>query len=1037
MTTPPDWENPHVVGTNKERGHATLVPYPTQSQAVAGDCMASSWVVPLNGTWKFRLAPNPDAAPDGFEATDFDVADWDDIAVPGCWQTQGFGKPIYTNVKFPFPVDLPNVPRDDNETGCYVRAFEVPADWSGRRIVLCFEGVDSACHVWVNGQFIGYSQGSRLPAEFDVSAHVAPGENRLAVRVLRWSDGSYLEDQDMWWLSGIYRDVYLVSTPQVHLRDFAVRTQFDASFRDAVLKVRAKVGNRTDQDLSGYVVEAGLLDSRGEPVLIGPTRAEVTCRGRDEVAVELEQLVPEPAQWSAEHPNLYTLVLCLRDAAGNALEYESCKVGFRQVEIAGGRLLVNGRPVLLKGVNRHEHDDTRGRAVTEETMLADVLLMKRFNINAVRTSHYPDCPRWYELCDEYGIYVMDEANIESHGCLPAGKPANDPDWAAAFMERGIRMVERDKNHPCVIVWSLGNEAGYGPNHAALAGWVHDADPTRPVHYHPAFDAPCVDMISLMYPRVDLLIESARDATEARPIVMCEYAHSMGNSTGNLKEYWDAIETHGRLIGGFIWDWVDQGLNKTADNGTPYWAYGGDFGDEINDLQFCINGLIWPDRRPHPAMWEYKKILQPVRVEPINPMAGQARISNKYHFSGLGHLRATWELLADDRVLQAADLDLPDLGPGESDVVTIPLAPPSPEPGVAYRLNVRVFLREATAWADAGHEVAWDQIALPLSLPRTLRRTAAMPAVEVSESAAQVAVAGPGWQAVFDRAAGTLASLDREGVALLRQGPLLNLWHAPTDNDDPPQRQNTVADGWRAAGLDRLRRTVESVEIEHRGESVLRVDARSVLRAEDGMPGFAARQTYAVFGTGDIVIDSRVTCQDGLPDLPRVGLRLVVPGGIERFTWYGRGPHENYVDRNCGARVGVHQTTVDDQYVPYILPQEHGNHTDVRWAALTDEAGVGLLAVGMPLLEVSARHHTDDALARARHTCELTRSEDITWNLDHRHGGLGNGSCGPGVLPPYLIRPGEFRFRLRLRPIRPEDGTCMDLARYAIDSRELP
>jgi beta-galactosidase/beta-glucuronidase len=668
-----DWQNLQVVGRNKEPGHATLVPYADDVTALGGDREASPYFKSLNGDWKFKYAPNPASAPADFYEDDFEASEWATISVPGNWQLRGYDRPIYTNVQYPFPIDdLPRVPEDDNPTGCYRRTFTLPREWDGRQIFLLFEGVDSAFHLWINGQMVGYSQGSRLPAEFNVTPYVHAGENTLAVRVYRWSDGSYLEDQDFWRLSGIYRDVYLWAAPPVHVRDFWVRTDLDEAYQDAVLKVRAKVWNYGHEDVAGYSVEVRLSDADGRPTFTKPLSGQVAVEAGGKVTLDLEQPVTNPEKWSDEQPYLYTLLIFLKDAAGNILEVESCQVGFRKVEIRDGQIHVNGAPILLNGVNRHEHDPDTGHTVTVESMLQDIHLMKQFNINAVRTSHYPNHPRWYDLCDQYGIYVFDEANIESHGVWD--RLTKDPKWKTAFLERGIRMVESDKNHPCVIVWSLGNESGYGPNHEALADWIHEHDPTRPVHYESATQwrsyegpetAPCIDMVSVMYPPVDRIVEMAQTPRETRPLVMCEYAHAMGNSCGNLKEYWEAVEGYKRLQGGFIWDWVDQGIRQVTDDGEEWFAYGGDFGDQPNDGNFCINGLIWPDREPHPALWEVKKVLEPVRVEPVDLAAGQVRISNEYRFSDLSGLDVSWTLTAHGQVLQYGDLPKLNRPAGES------------------------------------------------------------------------------------------------------------------------------------------------------------------------------------------------------------------------------------------------------------------------------------------------------------------------------------------------------------------------------------
>jgi beta-galactosidase/beta-glucuronidase len=1143
-----DWENPRLVGRNKEPAHVPLVPYTDEQTALTGDRSASPFLKSLNGEWKFDWAPNPEAAPAGFYQADSDVSTWDTIAVPGNWQLQGYGVPIYTNVQYPFPAaDLPRVPHDDNPVGSYRRTFTLPETWGGRRIHILFEGVDSAFYLWVNGQEVGYSQGSRLPAEFDITSYVSSGENTVAVRVYRWSDGSYLEDQDFWRLSGVYRDVYLYALPDVHIRDYWVRTELNADYVDAVLRLRVDVANRGQGAVAGYRVEAALYDAEGRPVFDRPQVSDLNVDVGAEAILQLERPVPDPLKWSAEFPHLYTLLLTLKDAAGVATQVLSCRVGFRQVEIVDGQIRVNGVPLLLKGVNRHEHDPDTGHTVSRESMIQDILLMKRFNVNAVRTCHYPDTPLWYDLCDEYGLYLIDEANIESHGVWD--RLTKDPEWKTAFLERGSRMVERDKNHPSIIIWSLGNESGDGPNHVALSDWIHEHDPTRPVHYESATGrreyegpetGPHVDMVSVMYPRVDQIIEMAQTPGETRPLIMCEYAHAMGNSPGNLREYWDAIETYPRLQGGFVWDWVDQGIRQVTDDGVEWFAYGGDFGDEPNDNNFCINGLIFPDREIQPALWEHKKVAQPVKVRPVALLAGEIEVANQYHFSDLSGLDISWQLSADDRIVQMGSLPRLSTPAGMSELVTVPLETPSLEPGVEYWLTVSFALAADTPWAGQGHEVAWEQFKVPFEVPPMPEVPIAdIPEIELEESQDRITVQGREFWLVFDKAEGIIANLQVQGRELIERGPRLNVWRAPTDNDASTWAEQRAALRWRAAGLDQLQERVQEVKAVQPSPQTARVEVYTVsappehaaaqrselreqmvrqlggqlsylLEEEDlrtlcsrlevayaDLPGqevadkvaalveqldrqeripqliragfrvlltssseritdevrktlaryrdmsaqeleaalapgydgrFTCRYTYTVYGSGDIDVDLFIVPEGMLPPLPRVGMQMCLPGAYDTFTWYGRGPHETYVDRQEGARVGVYSGSVDDQYVPYVMPQENGNKTEVRWVALTDASGIGLLAVGARCLNASAHHYTTGDLTQAKHTYELERRDDITLNLDYAQSGLGSEACGPGTLEVYLLQPQEFRYTLRLRPIGPDDASPMALSK---------
>jgi beta-galactosidase/beta-glucuronidase len=1065
-----DWENPQVVGINKLPAHATLWPYPDEALALTGQPQKSPYFQSLNGRWKFYYAPNPASVPENFHEAEFEVTAWAEIEVPGNWTVQGYDKPIYTNIKMPFAPNPPYVPKDDNPTGIYQREFTIPDGWLNRQIFVCFDGVESAFYLWLNGQKVGYSQDSRLPAEFNLTPYLQPGKNIMTVMVIRWSDASYIEDQDHWWMAGIHRDVYLYATPKVHVSDFFVRPELDADYGDATLKVRATISfydqrepvdykgeiRIFDADPPGYTVEMQLYDADHKALFVEPVSKLVLRSDWSPPTVHLSQRVAQPQKWSAEQPYLYTLVLTLKAANGEIIEVESCRVGFRKIEVKNRELLINGQPVLIKGVNRHDFHDRHGKTVPFETMLADIKLMKQFNINAVRTSHYPNDTRWYDLCDEYGLYVIDEANIECHALY--NKLPHDPQWTTAFLERGKRMVERDKNHPCIIMWSLGNESGYGPNHDAMAGWIRGYDPGRPLHYEGAISHHSVltnseeveanswptpeqfrqakqqgwqtghlatDIVCPMYPAVDEIIAYAQNPDNSRPLIMCEYAHSMGNSTGNLKEYWEAVENHHGLQGGFIWDWIDQGLLKTDDQGREYWAYGGDFGDEINDGNFCLNGLIWPDRTPHPAMYEYKKIIQPVAVKARDLAAGQLEIFNKQNFSDLSSLICSWELAADGEVLQQGELGRLTTPSGASEVVTLPIQTPALFPGAECFLTIRFTLAQATLWADQGHEVAWEQFSMPVkaSTPAMIT-TAETPPLELAESAGEARIAGPDFRLVFDKSTGQIAAFTFRETPLLLSGPALNIWRAATDNDGFklwPELENKLLYQWLQAGLDRLERKAETYMVEQLSAQVVRIGVRTLARAANCPDGFEHRHTYTIYGSGDVVIENRVDASQSLPSLPRVGLTMLLPGDFEQFTWYGRGPHENYIDRNVGAAVGLYRGTVDEQYVPYIMPQENGNKTDVRWLTLTQKNGLGLLAVGQPNLEVSVSHYTADDLYRARHTHELSRRDEIILNLDYKQCGLGGASCGPGTLPQYLVQPGSFSFTVRLRPITTQDN----------------
>jgi beta-galactosidase len=1036
-----DWQDPTVIGRNKEPAHATLVPYATVEQALDAEREASPFRHSLDGDWRFQWVEKPAERPLGFYEVDFDDSSWATIPVPSNWQLHGFGKPIYINQPYPFaPVDPhpPNIPDRYNPVGSYRTTFKVPEAWAGRQVFLHFAGVKSAFYVWVNGQAVGYSQNSMSPAEFDVTPYLRDGENLLAAQVFRWSDGSYLEDQDTWRLSGIYRDVFLYATPKVHISDFAVRTDLDDECRDATLLVRPRLRTFGGASAEGWRVEAQLFDDRKQPLFEASLAVDALAilkekrpqRGNTPFGL-LRGEVADPLKWSAETPYLYTLVLSLKDAGGALVETESTRVGFREVEIREGRLLVNGRPIRLYGVDRHSHDPRTGQAVPYERMVQDAELLKQNNINAVRTSHYPNDPRWYDLCDRYGIYVLDEANLETHGVT--GLLSNTPSWHAAFVDRAVGLVERDKNHPSVIGWSLGNESGMGPNHAAMAGWIHEYDPTRPIHYEGAAAEPrdpdWVDMISRMYTKIPELGKMAKDPGDTRPIVLCEYAYARGNAVGNLKEYWDLIESEDRLIGGFIWDWVDKALLKKAEDGTEFWAYGGDYGDEPNDGSMVCNGIVRPDRSPEPELKEVKKVYQRIDTEAVDAAAGRLRVLNDYDFRTLGFVEVRWELTEDGIAVQTGRAPAPAAAPKDKGALDIPLAPVTPKAGAEYFLTVRYVLKTDGLWARQGHVVAWDQFPVSLDIPRgpTLALED-MDRVRLNETDDVFTVRGEDYTVVVGKASGALEAFDLGTRPLVSEALTPNFWRVPLDNDigfkllnDMPRRLAV----WKTAGPER---TVISVTAETLAPQAIRIVAEATLPAADS----PYVTTYTIYGSGDVVVEGRFTPGGTLPELPRFGMQMAVPGSLSTMTWYGRGPHETYWDRKTGAAVGRYSGKVEELIHDYVRPQENGNRTDVRWVTLTDAAGTGLLAVGQPHLSVSAWPYTMEDLEAATHIPELPRRDTITWNLDYRQMGVG-GDDGWGARPhpEYTLESKPYAYRFRLRPYTPDMGSPDELARQRL------
>lgn len=1023
-----EWQNPTIVDLNTEPPHATLTPFADEASAQRGQREQSDYFRLLNGTWQFHWAVGPHDAPEDFYRTDYDDSGWDEIPVPSNWQLLGdYDAPIYTNINHPFPADPPRVPTDTNSVGSYRTSLVVPNNWQGRQIFLHFAGVQSAMYVWVNGQKVGYSEDSMTPAEFNITEFVQPGENMLAVQVIRWSDGSYLEDQDFWRMSGIFRDVFLFATPAVHLRDYAFSTDLDESYTDATANLRLHLTNYADSNFQTHNVRVLLLDGQQDTVLQDRIAVEKPIPVGQEMVIEASYEVPNPALWSAEQPNLYQLTLALENAEGTITEAISSRIGFREVGIENGQFLVNGVPVYFKGVNRHEFDPEKGRVISEALMRQDIELMKQHNINAVRTSHYPNDPRWYALTDEYGLYVVDEANVESHQLWNEGRsPVLDTAWQQAFVARGVAMAERDKNHLSIVMWSLGNETGDGPNTQAMADTLRKSDPTRPIHYESRDNETYgkvpsgYDVIANMYARTEQMIAfHAQDTT--RPIILCEYAHAMGNSLGNLQDYWDVIEAYPRMQGGFIWDWVDQGLKKTTDDGTAYWAYGGDFGDSPNDGDFCINGLVFPDRTPQPEILEAKKVFQYVKVKPLNLSDRQFRITNAYDFTNLNTLTVNWEVRRDGEPWQTGTLGSLDLAPGESQVVRIPVKSAARKNDAEYLLTLSFTLNETTSWAEADHEVAWEQFSLneQASLASRVNLTT-MPPISFEQANGQIRITGSNFTATFDEQVGALTSLVYEQQELVSAPLLPSVWRAPTDNDSGGGDQS-FAHRWRVAGLDQATFVPESLTAQQPNDQVVRVMVKGSMRGEKEVSDnlLAYEGVYTVYGSGDIVLESRFRVAEAAPPLPKVGLSLQVPGVMDQFAWYGRGPHETYSDRLTGAKVGRYAGSVAEQYTPYVLPQENGNKTGVRWVTLTNADGVGLFASSWPTNELNVSAHTYDLkeFDQATHTYQVKETDHVTLNLDYAQMGLGgDDSWTPATHEEYLLDSGNYSYQVRLRPI---------------------
>ncbi len=1027
---PADLVNPAMFDQNKEKSHATLIPH--------ADCLAIKWNNPkdspfyksLNGTWKFNWTRRPADRPKGFYDPEYDVSGWDDIPVPSNWELQGYGIPIYVNslyewTKNPNP---PEVTTDWNPVGSYKREFTIPEAWKDRQVFIHFGAVKSAMYVWVNGEKVGYSQGSKTPAEWNITPFLKDGVNDLAVEVYRWSDGSYLECQDFWRISGIERDVYLFSTPNLHIRDFFAVATLDDEYKNGILKVTA--------DVTSYIPKKKYRDCYLE-IMVGDEEQNLLYKAEQEIRLKkdnatftFETTIENPAKWSAETPNLYIMALHIKDQEKNLVEVVGCRIGFRKVEIKNGQLLVNGRAILLKGVNRHEHDQYTGHVISEESMLEDIRLFKQNNINAVRTCHYPDDPRWYDLCDKYGIYVIDEANIESHGMGYGERSlAKDPAWKEAHLDRVRSMVERDKNHPSVIIWSMGNEAGDGVNFSACYQWIHQRDASRPVHYERAELGPNTDIYCPMYARIERLEEYAKEKPN-RPLILCEYAHAMGNSVGNLQDYWDVIEKEDQLQGGFIWDWVDQGLAKKNEQGKEFWAFGGDYGpaDIPSDDDFCINGLVNPDRTPHPSLFEVKKVYQHIKFVPGDLKVGKISIENNYFFITLENLEIHWEILANQKQIATGTISDLKISPGESGEFIIPVPADQGIPGTEYFVNFSVTLKESEPLLPAGFEIAREQFRLPFYTGPPELDLSDVPDLEFITESDEIHFSGEGFSMSINIFTGNITSYRFNGLELFVKGPEPSYWRPPTDNDFGNWMHQQLAP-WRNAAKNRVFR-----DLSIREES----GNMHIITVRYDVPDVGGNQVieYTLMGNGVVKVKNSFSYTNSkLDEIPRFGMTMFLTEGFSKIDYFGRGPHENYQDRYTSAFVGYYTTTPRQMYYPYISPQENGNRTDIRWISFRNEDGGGLLAVGSPLLSVSALPYTIEDLTQesrgSMHEFELEERDFISVNLDYKQRGVG-GDNAWGAKPhaQYRLEDKEYSYEFWLIPLHPgEDVWDKSKIRY--------
>ena len=982
-----EFQDLSITALNRLPMRTTLIPWNDEASALAGERAACPWFRSLNGCWDFTWFSSwrevewlSGRAGTGRSGT---------IQVPGVWQLQGYGIPQYTNVRYPIPYDPPFVP-DDTPAGVYERDFSLPETWLGRRTVLRLEGVSSCCYVECNEKFIGFSKCPHLPAEFDLSAALRPEKNHLRVTVLQWSDGTYLEDQDMWRFAGLFRDVMLLSFAEARIADLRAEATLVHDYRDGSLSVSAKILNAPEARLRLLDGDRCLIDQ------VLPVREET---------LTFDALLPGISPWTAETPALYDLVLSI---PGHT---EHAAVGFRIIEIQDGVFRVNGCPVKLHGVNRHDTHPLLGYTTPVSHMKRDVLLMKRHQINTVRTSHYPNDPRFLDLCDRFGLYVIDETDLECHGVRQFGSfdlIAEDPRWEAQFVDRGTRMVQRDRNHPCILMWSLGNESGYGRNHAAMGSAMKQLDASRPLHYEGDRYQPepvTADVTSRMYPSPADIIAYAEEGHQ-KPYFLCEYAHAMGQGPGLLEDYWQAFDQHPQLMGGCVWEWADHGLLMRRD-GQTWYAYGGDFGEWPHDGCFCVDALTWPDRTPHSGLLEFAHVNRPVRVRWENESEGLIRLRNLYDFLSLSHLRIRWALRRNGVTLLTGEL-LPDTPARSGETVRLNL-PPCP---AGATLDFDFLLRRNEPWAEAGTLVGQDQLFLsggsepeaPVLSSGPLRILTPPDPEAVTD---EIRVEGEHFSAVFSREG--LAELVLNRNPLLAEGFRPSLWRAPTDNDQGGSSK--IAARWRELGLDRLSCRSEKMEAKAR-ENCVRIRL-SGLYGPKGRPQLLRiEQLYTVFGSGLITLTLRFEPLREIPVyLPRLGLRGALPGDFDRVIWQGRGPGESYPDKKGAALIGRWSAPVAETHVPYIRPQENGAHEDTAFAAVMNARGIGLMAAG-DAFSFSVHDYSPEALTEAEHTIDLRREENVTLCLDGAMGPLGTASCGPEpaeALRLTLQEPRSFRF----------------------------
>ena len=1013
------WENHQIDGINRMPARAHFLTFPSKEKALLNNNRYTHAFKNLNGVWKFMFLDAPEYSPEGFFNSDFDVTKMDDITVPGNWQLQGYGKMHYSDLWYNFPINPPYVPTE-NPTGIYKRTFFVEESYRDKKIIIRFCGVDSAYHLWINGKEVGYSKVARNESEFDITDLIRVGEeNDVTVRVYQWSDGTYLEDQDMWWESGIFRDVELIGVPKDGINDYKVIADLDDEYKNGIFKVEAFLRTTKEVNVTFELVDAG------ENTVF--TKTVVAKEGK----ACIDEVIADVNHWTAETPYLYKLFMTVEDD-GQIVEVIPQNVGFRNIRLNGETFLVNGVAIKFKGVNRHDYSPQNGRVVSREEIEKDIILMKQFNINAIRTSHYPNSYYLYDLCDEYGMYLIAETDLECHGFELTGDYkwiTDDPSWELAYVSRMTRMIERDKNHPAIIFWSLGNESAFGCNFRKMTDVAHEMDPTRLVHYEGDFDVESADVYSTMYtwienPKKPYLMKDIIEKSK-KPHIHCEYCHAMGNGPGNLKDYQDLVYAHDKLQGGFVWEWFDHGIESFTESGEKYYRYGGDFGDDPSNKDFCIDGLIMPDRTPSPGLYEYKKVIEPITTTAIDIQKGIINLLSRYDFANLDRFNLVYKVMEDDVILQTGFMAVPSIEARANKDITLPydLSVIKVKPGAHYYVNISYQLREDTSYASSGHELATAQFELPLYKEGIVVRPEGI--LNVEKEHTTLHVKGANFSLDFNLVNGNLMNIVRDGMQVLSKGPRLTLWRAPISND------MEIIDKLKKVYFLHLEHEVVMNIDYHMEGNILKVEVDTINSTTNSAWHFKTKYVYTVCPSGDIFIDVEGTPSgrvDLAPDmLPRIGVSMHLDKSMEHVRYFGMGPGENYVDSKEAAQMGLYANTVDGLFTNYVIPQENGKHMGCKWVSMTNDRGMGLLASTEGDFNFSASWYEDKDLDDAKHTCDLVKRDYIVFNVDYKQNALGTNSCGQWQLDKYRAKFEDFKLSFRLTPFNNKEVLDKHLA----------